>query len=140
MRAVLDPNVLIAALLSRSGAPARIVSHWLAGGFELVVSETLLAELERALAYPKLRAHIAPAPAAAFVALLRAAAILAPDPPTRRSRSADPDDDYLPALAESRHAVLVSGDRHLLALADTLPITTPRAFLETIEKQQAPPA
>ena len=140
MRAVLDPNVLIAALLSRSGAPARIVSHWLAGAFELVVSETLLVELERALAYPKLRAHISPAQAAAFVALLRGEAILAPDPATPRSRSADPDDDYLPPLAKSRHAVLVSGDRHLLALADTLPIMPPRAFLETIEKQEAPPA
>jgi putative PIN family toxin of toxin-antitoxin system len=139
VRAVLDPNVLIAALLSRSGAPARLVSHWLAGAFELVVSETLLAELKRALRYPKLRAHISPAQAAGFVALLRADAILAPDPPTPRSRSADPDDNYLPALAESRNAVLVSGDQHLLVLADVLPVMTTRAFLETIEKTKAPP-
>jgi uncharacterized protein len=137
VRAVLDPNVLIAALLSRSGAPARVVSHWLVGAFELVVSEALLAELERALAYPKLRARIAPAQAAAFVALLRDEAILAPDPPTPPRRSADPDDDYLPALAESRHAVLVSGDQHLLALADTLPIVTAGAFLERIEEWEA---
>ena len=53
MRAVLDPNILIAALLSRSGAPAQIVWRWLAGEFELVVSETLLAELERALGLPE---------------------------------------------------------------------------------------
>ena len=51
MRAVLDPNILIAALLSPGGAPAQIVSRWLGGEFELVVSEALLSALERALAY-----------------------------------------------------------------------------------------
>lgn len=139
MRAVLDPNVLIAALLSRGGAPARIVSHWLAGAFELVVSETLLAELDRALAYPKLRTAVTPAEAAQFVTLLRHQAILSPDPASPARRSADPDDDYLPALAESRHALLVSGDRHLLALADELPIITARTFLEMIEAESSPP-
>ena len=113
---------------------ARIVSHWLAGAFELVVSEELLAELEWALAYPKLRAHISPPQSAELVALVRAGATVAPDPPTPPSRSADPADDNLPALAESRHAVLVSGDQHLLALAEALPIMTAHAFLETIEE------
>jgi len=50
VRAVLDPNVLVSALLSRSGAPAQIVARWLRGEFELVLSELLLAELGRALA------------------------------------------------------------------------------------------
>jgi predicted nucleic acid-binding protein len=43
VRAVLDPNILIAALLSPAGAPAQLVGRWLGGAFELVVSETLLA-------------------------------------------------------------------------------------------------
>jgi putative PIN family toxin of toxin-antitoxin system len=132
VRAVLDPNILISALLSRSGAPAEIVSRWLVGEFELVVSETLLAEIERALAYPKLRRHVAESQAAEFVTLLRRGAILSADPlPSRRS--ADPGDDYLLALAESERAVLVSGDQHLLVLADDLPIQTARAFLATLD-------
>jgi putative PIN family toxin of toxin-antitoxin system len=133
LRAVLDPNVLIAALLSRTGAPAQVVSRWLAGEFELVVSQKLLAELERALAYPKLRRRVADEDADAFVDLLQRGARAAPDPmgaPARRS--ADPGDDYLLALAEAQHAVLVSGDQHLLALADELPIQTPRAFLDAL--------
>lgn len=133
MRAVLDPNVLIAALLSRIGPPAAIVARWLAGEFELVVSEALLAELERALAYPKLRARISDEDAAHVLALLRDGARIAPDPVAPRMRSADPGDDYLPALAESAHAVLVSGDRDLLQLPDDLPIMTPREFLDTLE-------
>lgn len=133
MRAVLDPNVLISALLSPGGAPAQTVARWLAGEFELVVSESLLAELERALAYPKLRRRIPADAAADFVALLRSAAIVAADPGDSPRRSADPGDDYLPALAESEHAVLVSGDEHLLRLAANMPVRAPRAFLQSLE-------
>ena len=130
MRAVLDPNILIAALLSPSGAPAQIISGWLGGEFELVVSEVLLSELERAFAYPKLRRRIPADDAAEYVSLLRLTAILAPDSEARAHRSADPGDDYLLALAENERAVLVSGDQHLLALADELPIQTARTFLD----------
>jgi hypothetical protein len=137
VRAVLDPNVLVAAVLSRSGAPAQIVARWLAGAFELVVSEHLLAELARALAYPKLARRVTRAEAAELVSLLRHAAIVASDPPAPRPASADPGDDYLLALAESARAVLVTGDRHLLALADDLPIRTARAFLDTLESEAA---
>jgi putative PIN family toxin of toxin-antitoxin system len=132
VRAVLDPNVLIASLLSRSGAPALIVSRWLAGEFELVVSEVLLAELGRALAYPKVRKRIAEDEALAFVELLRRTAPPTSDPEAPVRRSADPGDDYLLALAEAERALLVSGDQHLLALADELPIFTPRAFLDAL--------
>jgi uncharacterized protein len=134
VRAVLDTNILIAALLSREGAPAQIVSGWLAGEFELVVSESPLAELERALAYPKLRTRIAQTDADEFVSLLRHSAILAPDPSPPPTRSADSGDDYLIALAESSHAVLVTGDQHLLELANGLPIRTARSFLASIER------
>jgi uncharacterized protein len=132
VRAVLDPNILIAALLSPTGAPAQLVGRWLAGEFELVVSETLLAELERALAYPKLRARITPDEATELAALLRRGAVVAPDPPNPTRRSADPGDDYLLALAENERAVLVSGDQHLLALAGELPVRTARAFLDSL--------
>jgi uncharacterized protein len=132
VRAVLDPNILIAALLSPSGAPAQIISRWLGGEFELFVSEALLSDLERALAYPKLRRRIPADDAAEFVSLLRLAAIVAPDPKAGAHRSADPGDDYLLALAENERAVLVSGDQHLLEFADDLPIQTARTFLDRL--------
>ena len=132
MRAVLDPNILIAALLSPTGTPAKLVGRWLAGEFELLVSDALLAELERALAYPKLRRHVSAEEAAELVDLLRSGAILAPDPPDPPRRSSDPGDDYLLALAESERAVLVTGDRHLLALADQFPIHTARGLFDQL--------
>jgi hypothetical protein len=133
VRAVLDPNILIAAVLSRSGTPAQIMSRWLAGEFELVISETLLAELERALAYPKIRTRVSADKADAFLVLLRGGARLAEDPTAPVRRSADPGDDYLLALAEAERAVLVSGDKHLLALAYTLPVQNARGFLEALQ-------
>lgn len=132
MRAILDPNILISALLSPSGAPARIVSTWLGGEFELVVSEELLAELKRALAYPKLRRRISPEDADELVQLLRRSALLAVDPSDPPRRSPDSGDDYLLALAESQSAAFVSGDRHLLGLADQLPVFAADAFLEML--------
>ncbi len=137
MRAVLDANVLIAAVLSRRGVPAQIVSAWLRGDFDLVVSELLLAELERAFMYAKVRARVPEAAAAELVPLLRETAFVAEDPPNPPRRSPDPGDDYLLALAEAQNAVLVTGDQHLLDLADCFPIRTPRAFLDALRGHAA---
>lgn len=133
MRAVLDPNVLVSALLSRRGPPGQIIARWLAGSFELVVSELLLDELARVLRYRKLRTRVSATEAAEFLAVLREHAASSPDPDERSRRSPDPADDYLLALAESERAVLVSGDQELLGLADDLPIFAPREFLATLE-------
>jgi uncharacterized protein len=133
VRAILDPNVIISALLSRDGAPARVLRAWLEGRFDLVVSPLLLKDLERALAYPKLAERIKPEETAALIDWLRREAVLVDDPaepPT--SRSEDPGDDHLLALAEAERAVPVSGDRHLLALTEELPVLMTREFLVTI--------
>lgn len=129
MRAVVDVNVLISGILSAWGASAEVLRASRDGRFELVVSEMLLAELKRALAYPRLRKRIPPEKAAAFTNWVRHHASLADDPespPPVSSR--DPDDNYLLALAISRRAYLVTGDQDLLVLSDDLPILTPSQF------------
>jgi putative PIN family toxin of toxin-antitoxin system len=133
VRTVLDPNVLIAALLSPTGTPATLIVRWLAGDYELVVSEHLLEELGRVFAYPKIRARISEEDTNAFVESVRANAEMASDPATPPPRCADPDDDYLLGLAEAEHALLVSGDKHLLDLANVFPILTPREFSDSLE-------
>jgi len=103
------------------------------GEFELIVSEALLNELERALAYPKVRRHVDEADAAELVRWLTDSATHAADPaidPPVRSR--DPDDDYLIALASGHRAALVSGDKHLLALDREMPVFPPRAFVDLL--------
>lgn len=130
MRAVLDVNVLVSAIISPSGSPAKLLRAWATGEFELVVSPALLEELRRALAYPKLARLIQAEDAELFVAWLSRSATLAREaaspPPVR---SLDPNDDYLIALAAEQNAALVTGDRHLLTVAGGLPIHEPAAFL-----------
>ena len=135
MRAVLDPNVIISALLAPAGTPAAIVRAWSAGAFELVASPLLLAELERALAYPKLRTRIHEDEATAVVGWLRRSATIVQDPDEPAPRaSEDPGDDYLIALAAHERAALVSGDRHLLELGAELPIYGPADFLSVLDR------
>jgi putative PIN family toxin of toxin-antitoxin system len=138
VRAVVDPNVIISAVLSPSGAPARVMTAWLEGGYELVVSPLLLEELERALSYPKLRKRITEAETRELLDLLRREADLRDDlagsPPVP---SPDPGDDYLITLAAATQSIIVSGDRHLLVLSDELPVYTSGAFLSLIEEAQS---
>jgi putative PIN family toxin of toxin-antitoxin system len=133
VRAVLDPNVIISALLSSSGAPARLLRAWLHGRFELVVSPLLLAELERALGYPKLRKRIPPREARRIMEWIMDSATSARDPNQPPPvRSSDPGDDYLIALAATEQAALVSGDEHLLGIAADFPVFSPSRFLHLL--------
>ncbi|MEX0973541.1 MAG: putative toxin-antitoxin system toxin component, PIN family [Solirubrobacterales bacterium] len=132
-RAVLDPGVLVSALISPSGTPARLVAQAVAGEFELIVSPALLAELDGVLRREKFRPHFDLETAGEYVALLGRTATNAADPEQQPSlRSTDPDDDYLIALAHSQNAVLVSGDSDLLDLLGGAPICAPADFLATV--------
>lgn len=134
MRVVLDANVLISAVLSARGAPARVLAAWRMGAFDVVVSPLLLAEVRRALAYPKLARLVGAADADAFVAWLGRTAEVAADPAGPPPiRSEDPADDYVIALAAAERAIIVSGDVHLSALADRIPVRRPAEFLAEIE-------
>ena len=140
MRAVLDPNVIISGLLSKSGTPARILEAWTGGAFELVVSEALLAELARALKYPKIAERITADERSELLDLLRSEAELVRDPDDSPPReSTDPGDNYLLALSSDRRLPLISGDKHLTALAGDLPILTPREFLDLLSTREGRP-
>lgn len=136
MRAVIDPNVVISGALSPRGAPADVLRALAGGEFELIVSQALLDELERALAYPKLRPRISESDAVELVRWIADSATLLTvpdtDPPVR---SRDPDDDYLIVLASAHRAALVSGDKDLLALEGRIPVFSPRAFLDLLGRR-----
>lgn len=135
MRAVVDVNVLISATVSARGPSAKVIRSCRDGAFELVVSELLIAELTRALSYPKIRKRIPPEKAAAFISWVRDHGTIAEDPRDPPAiRSPDPDDDYLLALAVSARSYLVTGDQHLLGLEADLPILTPVEFLTNLRQ------
>ena len=138
MRAVLDVNVIISGLLSPLGNAAQLLKAWERGEFELIASAALLDELARALDYPKLRRYISEQEAQRVLQWLTESATVVGDPAGPPPvRSNDPGDDYLIALAASRQAHLVSGDKHLLELGGQIPVVEPALFLKTLIERQA---
>jgi uncharacterized protein len=131
-RAVLDPGVLVSALVTPTGKPAKLLLSARAADFDLIVSPLLLGELESVLLRKKFRRYVDREVVTAYLDLLRRDTQLAADPKTPPPiRCMDPDDDYLIALAHSQNGALVSGDSDLLELADTIPVFSPAQFLES---------
>lgn len=139
-RVVVDPNVLISALISPHGAPAQLYLALTRGRFELIASPQLLAELERVLIRARFRKYASVEQARAFVAAVARLAVLVEDPPAQSGLTPDPGDDYLVSLARAAGAhAIVSGDRHLLDLTDPdPPVLAPRAFAESLHDDGDP--
>ena len=138
-RAVLDPNVLVSALISPSGTSARLLLELRAGAFELVTSPPLLTELEDVLGREKFRRYVTAEEAEAFVELLRGESVLVPDPePPALPLSEDPGDEYLITLARTAGVdALVSGDPHVLRLRSRIPAMTAGEFLERLRRHES---
>lgn len=138
LRAVVDPGVLIAALLSPRGAPALLLSYWWDGRFDLLVCRRLLTELAGVLERPKFRPYVPISEALRYVDMLRRSAMLLEDPSTVEPLTPDPGDDYLVAFARQAGAhVLVSGDLHLTKLRRPRPpVLTPRQFANRLERDR----
>lgn len=134
LRAVVDPGVLVSAAITSNGAPRRLLEAWLAGQIELIVSPELLTELRTVLERPKFRRYLSLDEVERFVGHIRAEAELRADPTEVSRVVADPDDDYLVALARATRAdVLVSGDAHLTELDLGHPLVmTPGRLVEVI--------
>jgi uncharacterized protein len=132
-RAVLDPGVLVSALITPAGTSAKLLLEMRAGGFDLVGSPLLLEELDEVLRREKFRRYADLETVDDYINLLRQESILATDPKEPPPlRSADPDDDYLITLAKAENATLVSGDSDLLDLAGQAPILSPADFLSRL--------
>jgi putative PIN family toxin of toxin-antitoxin system len=133
-RVVLDPAVLVSALISSTGHPATLWRAVLDHRVETVVCPRLLAELAGVLERPKFRRYATMVEAHAFVAEVARYGQAVPDPASVPRASRDPDDDYLVALARAAGVgALVSGDRDLTEMADPDPrILTPAQAVDRL--------
>lgn len=134
MRVVLDTNVLLSALLFRTGRLIWLRAAWMEARILPLVSRETAEELLRVLAYPKFRSTPDERNnlLADYLPWCETVAV----PPTYSAeieRCRDPDDRKFLALALVGKAdALITGDADLLALADAFPlrICTPAAFAE----------
>ena len=134
LRAVLDANVFVSAAIRPEGPPGQILRLFLCDeAFELVMSPAIVSEIASALAYPAVRRCLhAPIDTSQWLDSILLLADLVEDGVFSSQVSQDPDDDkYLHAAVSGRASVVVSGDKHLLALGDYegIHIVQPRGFL-----------
>jgi len=142
VRLVLDTNLLIRALISEQGAPARLIDAWDEQRFVLLSSEKQLEELKTVTRRERLAPFIERSDVGRFINQIRAEALILDKLP-RIDRSVDPADNFLLAMAEAGEAdYLVSGDRRgVLALAQhgRTKSMTARAMMETLGLQSNKP-
>ena len=144
IRAVLDANVFVSAVLSPVGIPAKILDAWRAEQFYLLVSKPILHEIDRVFHYPKIvKRHMWSAEKIrAFIEDLARLAIFSTGDLTLSVIAEDPSDNrYIECAVEGEAAYIVSGDRHLLSLAEYegIRILTPKAFLDVVRRSKNEP-
>lgn len=136
IRAVLDANVVIAAMVNPSGRPAKAVAG-VRERYELVWSPPIIVECHRVVDYRKIRRRLRVADPHGFIEDLAEAAILVTTSlPAVEAVHADPSDDvYLATALVGAAPWVVSGDSHLLALKRFagVRVVTPAEFLVLLE-------
>jgi putative PIN family toxin of toxin-antitoxin system len=103
VRVILDTNVLVSALMTRGTPPDQLYQEWRQGRIALVSCEAQLEELRRVLARPFFQQRVRRSEAGSMVNSIRRLALMYSFPPALEV-SADPDDDYLLALAQASGA------------------------------------
>ncbi|MHB8697803.1 MAG: putative toxin-antitoxin system toxin component, PIN family [Sulfuricaulis sp.] len=114
MRVVIDTNVLVSGLISRSGPPAQIVNAVLRSDIIPVMSEATFAELEEVLHRPRLQSYFRDSRITPFqlLTVLKTVAEFS-KPGQSRQRMRDPTDRPFVELAATHPApdFIVTGDK-----------------------------
>lgn len=133
-RIVIDTNVVLSALLFKSGKVGWLPPLWQFGRVTPLVSKATASELIRVLKYPEFKLTL-DEQTAVLSAFLPYAEIVVVQGTVTAPACRDPDDDMFLALAaQGRADYLVTGDADLLALSGfkTCPIVTPEQFRQRI--------
>ncbi|MDR1497051.1 MAG: putative toxin-antitoxin system toxin component, PIN family [Puniceicoccales bacterium] len=136
-RVVLDTNVVLSALLFRSGRMTWLANAWQNGRLAPLASRESVTELLRVLAYPKFGLDEWERQAVLGAYLPYAETTAVPEKMPKLPECRDAGDVKFLALARAGKAdYLVTGDADLLAISGfkDCPILTPEAFHEIFEK------
>jgi putative PIN family toxin of toxin-antitoxin system len=136
MRAVIDVNILVRALIKPDGTVGPVLRRLRDGAFTLLYSEAIPEGLLDVLSRPRIRSkyHLEESDIGTLLllVLLRGEAVV----PRRRITSCrDPLDDKLLEVAVAGQAdVIVSGDLDLLVLSpfEGMPIVEPATFVASL--------
>ena len=138
VRAVLDTNVVLSALVFRGGLAGQVRQAWQRGRVVPLASKATVHELRRVLAYPKFRLTQSEQDELLADYLPYTDTVRIPQPPPKVPDCRDAlDVPFMHLAVAGKAQVLVSGDRDLLAIAaefeqlSLCPILTLDAFCKT---------
>jgi putative PIN family toxin of toxin-antitoxin system len=135
MKAVLDTNVLISAVIA-TGTPHEVLLSGYRGEYQIVASVETLAEFRTTLAkYPE-RFQLSESEIQREAETVRYFAEFVDPDEDVEAVERDPDDDkFLEAAVAGNVDYVVSGDQHLLELDGFrgIEIVDPRRFLDVLE-------
>ena len=122
LRVVLDTNVFVSGLLSKTGLPAKILDAWRAGQYLLIASPPIVAEINRVLQAPRIREKyfITDGDIEQLIILLEKEALIVPGyTDVKDAIPDDPSDEmFLACAVDAAADFIVSGDRHLLEISE----------------------
>ncbi len=132
-RVVVDNNVIVSRLLLPASIPGQVMRKAIATG-QLLLSDALLHELAGVLACAKFDPYVTIADRQEFLRLLNRVAERVPIVYTVHACRDSKDNMVLEAAVNGQAGIIVTGDKHLLALGlfQSIPIVTPASYLESV--------
>lgn len=141
IRVVIDTNPLVAAFINPRGYPARIISAWRDGEFQIVVSPSILKEYERVFFFPEIRSvsKLAESEIYDMLALLTESTIIVPGALDIHAIKQDPSDDkFFSAAVEGEVDYIITKEQRWKKLKTYLGIriVSPSKFYEILKKHR----
>lgn len=139
MRIVIDANVYISSLISSKGTPAIVVNRWLEGSYEVLISQAIIDEILRVMAYERLQKYRGVRDARTeFVTLLSEQALwVEPTDVLAVVPEDETDNRYIECAVSGNASYIVTGDSHLLNLGEYqgIQLVAPSEFLALMDSE-----
>jgi len=134
IKATIDTNVLISALLIKKGNPRKIFNSFRKKKYELAISPLIFAEFLKTLEKPKIKKFIKPEETKELIKYLEIYAQFF-EPEEKITACRDPKDNIiLECAVAGKVDFIVTGDKDLLKLQQfrNIKIVSPKTFLRKI--------
>ena len=139
-RIVIDTNILVSAILTPKGNPAKILKLVLEEKLNLIISPAILEEIQLVLSYPRLvrlikKNKITMKEVYSFLEKMSKVAVITPGKLVIDAIPDDPADNKILACGlEGEADYIISGDHHLtdLKIFQGIKIINPSTFLKII--------
>jgi len=132
---VLDTNVLLSGLMIPDSIPGKIIQAWQNAHFDFALSEPMLEEISRVLAYSKIKKRLNwdQDKINQFILLLRFKTDIVSLEGIIANVPTDPNDNMvLATYIASKAEYLISGDSDLLNLGSEYTVLSPSEFVKLL--------